>query len=171
MPSVGWYQTYRINGEWHINMIDEIAHKTNIKTDELANMIKSKPYNVLKYYGDPAGLQASSQSGIGDIEIFRKFGIIVNTVTDRASRSIAAGINHVRGFIENAGGDRYLHLNNNCTGMAEDLESYRYPEANGKDLKTEPLKDGYHDHGCDQLRYFFINHFPIKNREIKVRKR
>ena len=41
----------------------------------------------------------------------------------------------------------------------------------GKDLKPEPLKDGYHDHGCDQLRYFFINHFPIKNREIKVRKR
>ena len=34
MPSVGWYQTYRVNGEWHINMIDEIAHKTNIKTDE-----------------------------------------------------------------------------------------------------------------------------------------
>ena len=52
-------------------------------------------------------------------------------------------------------------------GMAEDLESYRYPEAiEGKDLKPEPLKDGYHDHGCDQLRYFFINHFPIKNREI-----
>ena len=57
-------------------------------------------------------------------------------------------------------------------GMAEDLESYRYPETkDGKELKPEPLKDGYHDHGCDQLRYFFINHFPIKNREIKVRKR
>ena len=32
MPSVGWYQTYRVNGEWHINMIDEIIHETNIKT-------------------------------------------------------------------------------------------------------------------------------------------
>ena len=172
MPSVGWYQTHRVNGEWHINMIDEIAHKTNIKTDELAATIKSKPYIIERYYGDPAGLQASSQSGIGDIEVLRKKGIIVNTVTDKASRSISAGINHVRSFIENANGERYLHLNNNCTGMAEDLESYRYPEAQeGKELKPEPLKDGYHDHGCDQLRYFFINHFPIKNRQIKVRNR
>ena len=56
--------------------------------------------------------------------------------------------------------------------MAQDLESYRYPEAqDSKPLKQEPLKDGYHDHGCDQLRYFFINQFPIKNREIKVRNR
>jgi hypothetical protein len=172
MPSVGWYQTYRINGEWHINMIDEVAHKTNIKTDELVDIVKSKPYSVTRFYGDPAGLQASSQSGVGDIEVFRRNGIIVNSITDKASRSISAGINHVRSFIENANGERYLHLNNNCIGMAEDLESYRYPEAiDGKDLKPEPLKDGYHDHGCDQLRYFFINHFPIRNREIKVRKR
>ena len=56
--------------------------------------------------------------------------------------------------------------------MLEVLESYRYPEAqDSKPLKQEPLKDGYHDHGCDQLRYFFINHFPIRNREIKVRNR
>jgi len=172
MPSVGWYQTYRVNGIWHINMIDEVIHKTNVKTDELIETIKSKPYRVMKYYGDPAGLQASSQSGVGDIEIFRQRGIIVNTITDKASRSISAGINHVRSFIENARSERFLHLNNNCMGMAEDLESYRYPEQkDGKELKPEPLKDGYHDHGCDQLRYFFINHFPIKNREIKVRNR
>ena len=152
-------------------MIDEIAHETNIKTDELAERILAKPYRVRRFYGDPAGLQASSQSGIGDIEVLRKKGITVHTITDKASRSVAAGINHVRSFIENANGERYLHLNNNCIGMSEDLESYRYPEADGKDLKTEPLKDGYHDHGCDQLRYFFINHFPIKNREIKVRNR
>ena len=172
MPSVGWYQTYRVNGEWHINIIDEIVHKTNVKTDELAKMIKSKPYIVSRYYGDPAGLQASSQSGVGDIEVFRKNGIIVNTITDKASRSVSAGISHVRSFIENANGERYLHLNNNCVGMAEDLESYRYPESKeGQSLKPEPLKDGYHDHGCDQLRYFFINQFPIKNREIKVRQR
>ncbi len=169
---MGWYQTYRVNGEWHINMIDEIVHKTNVKTDELAKMIKSKPYIVSRYYGDPAGLQASSQSGVGDIEVFRKNGIIVNTITDKASRSVSAGISHVRSFIENANGERYLHLNNNCVGMAEDLESYRYPEPKeGQSLKPEPLKDGYHDHGCDQLRYFFINQFPIKNREIKVRQR
>jgi hypothetical protein len=29
MPSVGWFQTYMQNGEWHINMIDEISHQKN----------------------------------------------------------------------------------------------------------------------------------------------
>ena len=54
----------------------------------------------------------------------------------------------------------------------KDLENYRYPEPKeGADLKPEPLKDGYHDHGCDMIRYFFINQFPIKNREFKVRTR
>ena len=74
--------------------------------------------------------------------------------------------------MENANGNRYLHLDNKCIGLAEDLENYRYPEAlEGKDLKTEPLKDGYHDHGCDMLRYFFINQFPIKQRELIMRSR
>ncbi len=27
MPSVGWFQTHRVNGEWHINMIDEIVQR------------------------------------------------------------------------------------------------------------------------------------------------
>ena len=56
--------------------------------------------------------------------------------------------------------------------MAEDLENYRYPEhKEGSDLKPDPLKDGFHDHGCDMLRYFFINRFPIKQQELIVRKR
>ena len=54
----------------------------------------------------------------------------------------------------------------------EDLENYRYPEAKeGQHLKPEPLKDGYSDHGADMIRYFFINQFPIKQREFKVRTR
>ena len=53
-----------------------------------------------------------------------------------------------------------------------DLENYRSPEAKeGQHLKQEPLKDGYSDHGCDMIRYFFINQFPIKQREFKVRAR
>ena len=42
MPAVGWFQIHRINGEWHINVIDEIIHEKNIKTDELINKIKAK---------------------------------------------------------------------------------------------------------------------------------
>ncbi len=61
MPAVGWFQTHRVGGIWHINMIDEIIHKKNVKTDELALNIKAKPYNVLKYFGDPVWY-ASSRS-------------------------------------------------------------------------------------------------------------
>ena len=64
MPAVGWFQIHRINGEWHINVIDEVIHEKNIKTDELINIIKSKRYGVRRYYGDPAGMQAQGQSGL-----------------------------------------------------------------------------------------------------------
>ena len=172
MPAVGWFQTHRVGGIWHINMIDEIIHKKNVKTDELALKIKAKPYNVLKYFGDPAGMQAQGQSGLGDIEIFKKNGIIVNTKRDKTSKSIASGVSHVRSFVENAQGERHFHVNKKCTGIMMDLENYRYPEPKeGADLKPEPVKDGYHDHGCDMIRYFFINRFPIKQREFKVRTR
>ena len=172
MPAVGWFQIHRVGGIWHINMIDEIIHETNIKTDTLAEKILSKKYNVRRYYGDPAGMQAQGQSGLGDIEIFRRKGIKIFTKRDKVSRSIASGVSHVRGFIENAQNERFFHINEKCTGIMMDLENYRYPEPKeGADLKTEPVKDGYHDHGCDMIRYFFINQFPIKNREFKVRTR
>ena len=35
-------------------------------------------------------------------------------------------------------------------------------------LKLDPIKDGYHDHGCDMIRYFFINRFPIRQQGINV---
>ena len=95
-----------------------------------------------------------------------------DTKRDKVSRNISSGVSHVRSFIENADNQRFLHIDKKCVGMMEDLENYRYPEAKeGQDLKPEPLKDGYHDHGCDMLRYFFINQFPIKNRQFKVRTR
>ena len=172
MPEVDWLQTHRIEGQWHINVIDEIIHEKNIKTDELIARIKEKGYPITAYYGDPAGMQAQGQSGLGDIEIFRRHGINVRSVRDKTSRNIASGITHVRGFIENANNNRYLHLDNKCVGLAQDLENYRYPEAvENKDLKPDPLKDGLHDHGCDMLRYFFINQFPIKRNTIIMRNR
>ena len=145
------------------------VHKANIKTDEFAEMISSKHYNVREYYGDPAGMQAQGQSGLGDIEIFRRKGIQVRSIRDKVSRSIASGVSHVRGFIENAQGQRFVHLDKKCMGLAEDLENYRYPESGeGKDLKPDPVKDGRHDHSMDAFRYFFLNRFPIRQRELGV---
>ena len=50
----------------------------------------------MEYFGDPAGSQAQGQSGLGDIEIFRRKGIVVNTKRDKVSRSIASGVSHVQ---------------------------------------------------------------------------
>ena len=169
MPSVLWFQTYRIGGLDHISVIDEIVHEQNIKTDELVDKILAKKYYVREYYGDPAGMQAQGQSGLGDIEIFRRRGVHIRSIRDKVSRNISSGVSHVRGFIENAQGQRFLHLDNRCTGLAEDLENYRYPEAKeGKDLKPDPMKDGRHDHSMDALRYFFLNRFPIRQRQLGV---
>ena len=169
MPAVIWFQTYILGGLPHINVIDEIVHQQNIKTDELIDMIESKRYYVRDYYGDPAGMQAQGQSGLGDIEIFRRRGINIKSIRDKVSRSISSGVSHVRGFIENAQGQRFFHLDKKCIGLAADLENYRYPEAKeGKDLKPEPLKDGKTDHSMDALRYFFLNRFPIRQRELGV---
>ena len=74
--------------------------------------------------------------------------------------------------IPNANGKRYVHLHKKCLGLAEDFEMYRYPEEKeGKALKNDPVKDGYSDHGMDMVRYFFINRFPIRQKEFKVRVR
>tara|TARA_R100000808_G_scaffold23561_1_gene52455 strand:- start:975 stop:2330 length:1356 start_codon:yes stop_codon:yes gene_type:complete len=170
MPAGGWFQTYTIDGITHINMIDEFLHQENITTDDLIEVCKLKKakYNVVATFGDPAGSATQSVAGMGDIEKFRRNGMNVRFVRDKISRKLPDGISHVRSFIENAEGLRRLHLNKNCMNMAEDLENYRYPEhKEGKDLKEVPVKDGYHDHGCDMLRYFFLNRFPIRQQGIQ----
>ena len=172
MPAVAWFQTNMVEGKWHINIIDEIIHESNVKTDDLARRVKSRPYNVQAYFGDPAGKSVQGQSGLGDMEIFRKFGMSIRCVRDKVSTNIASGISHVRGFIENAEGERFVHLDHKCRGLTEDFENYRYPEhKEGTNLKPDPLKDGIHDHGMDMVRYFFINRFPIRNNKLRLQPR
>jgi len=170
MPAVLWFQTYKINDQHHINIIDEFIHETNIKTEKLINIIMSKPYRVARYYGDPAGYQVQSSIGMGDAESFyRKSGHRMFTIRDKVSRSISSGISHVRGFINSADNTRRIHVHKKCTGIVEDFLGYRYPEwKDGKTLHDDPLKDGRCDHGMDALRYFFVNRFPIK--QFKIRK-
>ena len=172
MPAVGWFQTNMVEGQWHINIIDEIIHQENMKTDELVKQVKQRPYRIQAYFGDPAGKSVQGQSGLGDIEIFRKFGIGIRSIRDRTSTNIASGISHVRSFIENANRERFVHLDHKCKGLAEDFENYRYPEhKEGTNLKLDPVKDGYHDHGMDMVRYFFINRFPIRNTKLRLEPR
>ncbi len=88
-----------------IYVIDEICFEENIRTEELARMIREKQYPVLTYYGDPAGAGTQAQSGIGDIEIFRQHGMRVRYKTDRISRNIPNGVSLVRSWFEDANGD------------------------------------------------------------------
>ena len=167
MPAVLFMQTYRNNGVWYINIIDEIIHKKNVATETLAQMILDKNYPVLHYYGDPAGYNVQGQTGMGDIEIFKNSGINVRFRTDKASRNIASSVSYVRGFFESASGERKISVSDKCTGIIEDFENYRYPEeVEGRTLSNDPIKDGFYEHGCDAFRYFITNRFPMVNNEL-----
>tara|TARA_Y100000593_G_scaffold87654_1_gene168523 strand:- start:6321 stop:7658 length:1338 start_codon:yes stop_codon:yes gene_type:complete len=170
MPAALWFQVVEIKGIHHIYIIDEIIHVRRLKSNEFFDKILKKPYGVTRYFGDPAGYQVQSSIGIGDAEIFRKrTGHSIFSLRDKVSRSVSAGINHVRGFIEASDGTRRLHVHKRCTGIIEDLLSYRYAEhKDGTPLKEEPLKDGYHDHGIDALRYFIVSYFPIKQYKYRT---
>tara|TARA_R110002074_G_scaffold402168_1_gene604178 strand:- start:1604 stop:2974 length:1371 start_codon:yes stop_codon:yes gene_type:complete len=170
MPAVLFFQTEVIDGKDHIFIIDEIIHRTNLKTLDLVNLIESKKYRLTQVYGDPAGYQVQSSVGIGEAHIFRQLlGHQVFALRDKASRNINSGISHVRNFICAEDGTRRLHIDTSCHGIIEDIESYRYPETKeGLALKDLPLKDGYSDHGADALRYGIINKFPIRMNKIRT---
>lgn len=173
-PAVLFFQIVRDNnGVEHINIIDEIIHKRNLRTLDLVNLIKSRNYPINRVFGDPAGYQVQASVGVGEAEIFYQMtGHRVYSVRDKASRNINSGISHLRNFVLSEDGLRRLHIDESCNGIIEDLEGYRYPEeSEGKDLKESPLKDGLHDHGIDCLRYFTLNRFPIKNHKLRTSKR
>jgi|TARA_Y100000310_G_scaffold140825_1_gene140252 hypothetical protein len=168
-PSVGYYQIDTVNGQEVIYLIDEISHETEVTTTDLIKMMKAKPYGVRgvdRFVGDPAGGQRQSQSGETDIQQFAKAGMRINFKKDKHSRSIVNGVNHVRNFIKSADGTVRFFVSDKCTGHIQDFENYRYPERKDQRiLKEEPLKDGFYEHGNDEMRYFFINYFPIKRKK------
>ncbi len=168
MPAVLWVQVGMVNGEEHIHIIDEIVHETDIKSEILARRILNRRYPIMNYFCDPAGGGVQSTSGVGDIEIFRRHGINPRFKTDKVSRTVPAGIELVRSYVENARGKARLFVSDKCKGVIEDFETYRYPERKQDSrLKDEPLKDGRSDHSMDALRYFFTNRFPIIKRELR----
>ena len=171
MPGILWFQILPDeNGLEHVYIIDEIIHQENIKTAELVELVQKRKYFIVQTFGDPAGYQVQSSVGKGEADIFYSLtGYRTYALRDRASRSIASGISHVRNFICSSDGTRRLHIDRRCAGIIQDIESYRYPETKeGADLKELPLKDGYHDHGCDALRYGIVNKFPIRYNKIRM---
>ena len=158
------YKTHETSDTWTIHVIDEIVHKPNLRVYDLADMIKAKKYRIAQVYGDPAGYQVQSSTGIGEIDLFYKAtGWRVFALRDKASRSINSGISHVRNFVRAKDGTRRLFVTPKCKGLIEDFESYRYPEhKENRPLTNLPLKDGHSDHSLDALRYGVVNRFPIR---------
>ena len=148
-----------------IYQIDEIAMKQNVKTEDLARMVKAFPYNIAAYFGDPAGGGRSSQSGISDIEVFRRMGMRIRFRKDAMTRNVVNGVSHVRRWFEDANGDAHIFVSSKCKGSIQSYENYRYPQNKSEQsVKEEPLKDGVYDHQNDALRYGICNLFPIKSR-------
>lgn len=155
-------------GKDTIYIIDEIWEE-NIRTESLVQKIKKLPYPIVRYFGDPAGGNTQGQSGMSDLEIFRKNGIIVDYRKDRISRNIANGVTHLRTWIEDALGHAHLFVDKKCEKTIMSFENYRYPEKKAdQKLKEEPLKDGINDHQMDACRYLVCNLFPIKSRQAGV---
>ena len=162
--AAGFFQIDPRQSKDKVYLIDEVWEE-NIKTEEFADKIKGKHYPIIRYFGDPAGGGVQAQSGIGDIEIFRKKGIRVDYRRDKVSRNIANGITHMRTWFEDAAGNTHFYADPRAEKFISSYENYRYPEKK-KDqrLKEEPLKDGLNCHANDASRYFFCNLFPIKSR-------
>jgi hypothetical protein len=147
-----------------IYQIDEIACE-NTKTSELANKVNALPYNFVRIWGDRAGAGTNLQSGISDIEVWRKHGLRVDIRNDSVSRNIVSGVAHVRRWFEDAQGNTSFFINPKCDVSIQSYENYRYPEIKADQrVREEPLKDGRFDHACDVLRYFLTGYHKIKSR-------
>lgn len=166
-PFAIFCQTLRENSRETVRVIDEI--RGNKLTDEqffnqIEAKIKSKGYTVKAWVGDSSGSNAQSQTGIGPITYARRRGIHVQVKTDKISKSIAAGIDHIRKFVCNAEEEVSLYVDSSCKELIKNFEGYVYAQDNKGTPKDTPLKDNINDHGIDCLRYLMVWKYPLRKR-------
>jgi len=97
---------------------------------------------------DPAGA-AVQDSGISPVDILQRAGIKLNY----RSSNLAAGIELVKSFLEDARQRVRLRFSPRCKKTIADITRYRWA-AN----REAPQKDGLYDHSMDALRYFVVNY-------------
>ncbi len=99
---------------------------------------------------DPAGGAANDQTGLSNVALLRRAGLVV-----RARRGPRLdGLHLLRARFKPAAGPARLFVHARCPRLIESLKRYRYPE--DRPEATEPMKDG-HDHAVDALRYLVLN--------------
>ena len=149
-------------------MIFDEFTRQNVSTQELIQVVKSKPYQVDSYFCDPAGSGVNIQSGLSDVQLFRQNGIKLKYTNKPSLRAITAGVELVRQLVMTADNKIRLFVDNSCKRLIQDFMNYRYPQKKESGILSElPLKDGIHDHTMDALRYIVINRFGSKGVRVE----
>lgn len=135
---------------------DEIM-ANDITTEQLAERIDAKDYNLIEAWCDPAG-KAATTAGRTDVEAMKRAGIPAKYRTASRIRRIAFGLEVMRAAMAPADGSAprlFVHqslLKGSRRGIHRALLSYHF-----KGTSEAPEKDGEFDHAVDCARYFFAN--------------
>lgn len=107
---------------------------------------------------DPAGLATNDQTGLSNVQQFRRCGIRCTCTLNPRWRPVAAGVSLVRSFLRPAAGPpRFFVLRTpNNRAFVRDIHSYLNRQVNGLYV-DDPVKPQAADHTMDALRYFFVN--------------
>jgi len=135
-----------------VYLFDEI-HASKMTLEVMWQKMLAKPYRIMEYYCDIAGLQTREQSALSNIAWFKQAPR--NVHFKYRTSAIAHGISLVRSYIHNMRGQRRLYIDQvSCSKTVDEFRNYSYKERNGEVTET-PNADG--EDALAALRYFFIN--------------
>ena len=119
--------------------------KTKRTESQIAEYVKSGHFN--KIYPDPENPSA--------IEVLNQAGLPVCEVV-KGKGSVQTGINKVRELFK----QNRLFIHKSCENLILELETYAYPDKDGKAYEQEnPIKE--HDDALDALRYGITGSFEL----------
>ena len=108
---------------------------------------------------DPAGRSRSDQTGLSNIQVFRRHGIACRYSLASSLRPVAAGVRLVRAALQPASGPPrlfYVPTDANRRLFVTAMQSYRNRRVNGVWIE-QPQDPQPHEHIPDALRYYFVN--------------
>ena len=143
----------------------------DITTEQLADRISARGYNLEEAWCDPAG-KAATTAGRTDVEAMRRAGIPAKYRTASRIRRVAFGLEIMRAALDPADGSEprlYIHerlTHGSKRGIHRALLSYRF-----KGNSEAPDKDGTYDHAIDCARYMIANTLGLDRRTVTQNKR
>jgi len=148
----------QVDAAGRVLVLDEHI-KSRTTLSEHARLIKQRyPQAVAATYCDPAGKQRHEITGTAVTQELAALGIPTRC---RASR-VLDGVEMIRCYLSPAAGDVKLVVSHRCEQLIRAFESLHYERLGNGRLSEVPSKDGVNDHVIDALRYFFVNHFPVR---------